>query len=141
METHVTWSRKGNKGLRDGSFLSGIPGSKLPGYYHSVPTGQKPPDTCPRNRLHSTGNGSRTRTTCWLRLSYSGSRTGSRTSVSEIEIRSPATSIFLRRNQKPTAARTPSTPHPDQRACSPKVGRTNPPTVGPKRIPKDQDIE
>jgi hypothetical protein len=31
--------------LRDGSFSCGIPGSKLPGYYHSVPTGQKPPDT------------------------------------------------------------------------------------------------
>ena len=40
METHVTWSRKGNKGLRDGSFLSGIPGSKLPGYYHLVLSGQ-----------------------------------------------------------------------------------------------------
>jgi len=28
--------------LRDGSFLGHIPGSKLPGYYHSVPPGQKP---------------------------------------------------------------------------------------------------
>jgi hypothetical protein len=28
-------------------FRAGIPGSKLPGYYRSVPTGQKPPDTCP----------------------------------------------------------------------------------------------
>src|ERR1700751_3280761 len=27
-------------------FRAGIPGSELPGYYHSVPTGQKPPDTC-----------------------------------------------------------------------------------------------
>ena len=33
--------------LQDGSFSCGVPGSKLPGYYHLVPTGPKLPDLCP----------------------------------------------------------------------------------------------
>ena len=33
-------------------FLAVYPGSKLPGYHHSVPSGQKS-DTCPHSRVHS----------------------------------------------------------------------------------------
>ena len=33
---------RSHRTLRDGSFLEPFPGSKLSGYYHSVPPGQKP---------------------------------------------------------------------------------------------------
>ena len=39
--------------LRDGSFSCDIPGSKLPGYYHSVPMGPKLSDLCPHFRLRT----------------------------------------------------------------------------------------
>ena len=42
---NIAISNRSNRSLRDGSFSYNIPGSKLPGYYHSVPTGQRPPDT------------------------------------------------------------------------------------------------
>jgi hypothetical protein len=50
----IARSNRSYRSLRDGSFSCGIPGSKLPGYYHSVPTGQQPPGTCERNRLGTT---------------------------------------------------------------------------------------
>src|SRR5215469_14697470 len=42
---NIANSNRSYRSLRDESFSYNIPGSKLPGYYHSVPTGQKPPDT------------------------------------------------------------------------------------------------
>ena len=45
--------RDSNRTLRDGSFLKRIPGNKLPGYVHLVPSGQQTsPDVCPYLRLH-----------------------------------------------------------------------------------------
>jgi hypothetical protein len=51
---NIAKSNRSYRSLRDGSFSYSIPGSKLPGYYHSVPTGQKPPATCPQDRSHIT---------------------------------------------------------------------------------------
>jgi hypothetical protein len=36
-----------NRSLRDGFFIGLIPGRKLPGYHHIVPSGRKPLDTLP----------------------------------------------------------------------------------------------
>jgi hypothetical protein len=38
--------------LRDGSPFGTVPGNKLPGYHHSIPSGQQTATTCPHFRSH-----------------------------------------------------------------------------------------
>ena len=49
--SNIATSNRSYRSLWDGSFSRSIPGSKLPGYDHTVPTGTEPSVTCPQNRL------------------------------------------------------------------------------------------